>query len=161
MYCVFNSNAQVLLSCSRPPHSESSPRLQMRWIGLGNSLHLQQEGASDQAEGDEHRGGIAGQADKWCIAYTAECQGFARFDGELPQIQSTQKLYLILDVILLANRDTTGGDHTIGARCSSKQRLCGDIRIIRNNAAINKFNIDRTQQSSQRITVRVVGSSLR
>ena len=71
--------------------------------GLFHTLHAQQERPGNQAEGDEDRCRVAGQADEGGLADGSEGQGFAGLDSELPQVQPPVTLYLLLDVVLLTD----------------------------------------------------------
>ena len=86
----------------------------------------------------------------------SERQRFTRFDGDLPEIQSSFRLDGRLDVVFLTNGHATAGDDAIRRLAGFAQRFPGGLERIGDDPEIDGGASQGFDQSTQQKTVGVI-----
>ena len=85
----------------------------------------------------------------------------ARLDGNLPQVQRTQRLHRRLDVVLFAHRHTAAGqNHIVRLRCAAQSRHRG-VQLVGHDAQVRHRAAHAAQQAGQKEAVGVVNRARR
>ena len=85
----------------------------------------------------------------------------AGFDGNLPQVQLPQGLHGGLDMVFLAHRDATAGEHQVMAGSSLLQGLHRGVKLIGHDAQVGHLATQAAQHGTQEKAVGVVNGARR
>ena len=147
---------RVFAAPSRPWPFESSGNPYRHREDTGSPQAAQDERAHEQAE--RHQGGdrVARQAEQVAGSDSAVDERFSGLDSDLPHLELADGLERLADVILLADRDTPGGDQHVGPIGAVEQ--CGARRLERigDETEIHHVAAKAFEQSDQRESIRVV-----